>query len=348
MRRKGSAMIFAVVLVASMTTAIIATVWLTSSAVRSEHKLEDQTRTRYALEAACEQVAQDSAAGTLATLPTTKTVNVNGVSCALTITDNSSSIPHTIKVAATMTWHGVSVTDSKVIGNRKAPSPFYYALFVNNGATYTGTLTTGSAGANGDVYFNGSTVLTGLGSTVNGDFETTGTVTLGTTSVTGSYLNQASTITFPTVTATNYSTVANQTVTKGSLNGATFSTTTGSYYLIYCSTSATISGSFTGKGTVFVNGNATISGPISAANSSSRVAIIASGNLIFSSSGPHSAYFYAGGSMTLPLGGVTVSKGGLVVGSLSTLTSPITVTNDPSVWLDSTEGTKHRLPGLYP
>lgn len=341
-------MIFAVVLVASMTTAIIATVWLTSSSVRTERTLEDQTRMRYAFEAATEQVAQDSAAGTLAALPTTKTVNVNGVSCALTITDNSSSIPHTIKVAATMTWHNRTVTDSKVIGNRKAPSPFYYALFVNNGATYSGTLTTGSVGANGDVYFNGNTTLTGLGSTVNGDFETTGTVTIGTTNVTGSYINLASSVAFPSVVSTNYSSVANQTVTKGSLNGATFSTTSGAYYLIYCSTNTSISGSFSGKGTVFVNGNATISGPISVANSSSRVAIIASGSLSFTSSGPHSAYFYGGGNLTLPLGGVTVSKGGIVANALSTLTAPITTTNDPAVWMDSTEGTKHRLPGFYP
>jgi hypothetical protein len=68
----------------------------------------------------------------------------------------------------------------------------------------------------------------------------------------------------------------------------------------------------------------------------------------FTSSGPHSAYFYSGGNLTLPLTGITVTKGSLVAAGLSTLTSPITVTNDTAVWLDSTEGAKHRLPGFYP
>lgn len=348
MKRRGSAMIFAVVLVASMTTAIMATVWLTSASVRSERIYEDQVRMRYALEAVSEQIGQDYAAGTLAALPTTRTTTVNGSVCSITVTDNSGNIARTMKVTATITLHGRSITDSKIVGMRKAPSPFVYALFVNNGATYTGTLTTGSSGSNGDVYFNGNTTLTGLGSTINGDFESTGSISIGTATVTGNTLLNASAIPFPTVLNTNYSAVANQTVTAGSLNGATFSATSGNYYLIYCSrTAVTVSGTFSGKGTVFVNGNLTVNAPITVANSSSRVAIIASGSITFTHSGPHNAYFY-GSSVSLPLTGVTISKGALVVGQLSTLTAPITISNDPAVWTDLTEGTKHRLPGLFP
>ena len=347
-RQRGSAMIFAVVLVVSMTTVIGATVWLSSSLVRDERIFEDQTRMQYAIDGAVEQAAQDYTAGTLAALPTTKSVTINGVSCSLTITDNSANIPHTMSIASSATYKGKTISNTRVIGMRKAPSPFYYAMFVNGGLTSSATVTTGSSGSNGDVYANGAVSLTGTGNSIGGDLESTSTQSIGTTTVSGMQYPSASAITFPTVLASNYSSVANQTVSKGSLTGATFSSTTGAYWLIYCSSSSvSISGTFTGKGTIFVNGNATISGAITLGNSSSRVAIIASGTLSFTSSGPHSAYFY-GGTCTLPTGGITISKGALVVSSLSTTNQPITITNDNSVWLSSSEGTNHRLPGFYP
>jgi hypothetical protein len=33
---------------------------------------------------------------------------------------------------------------------------------------------------------------------------------------------------------------------------------------------------------------------------------------------------------------------------LATTNQPMTLTNDTAVWLSSTEGTNHRLPGFYP
>ena len=347
MKQRGSVMVFAIVLVTAMTSVICATVWLTSSLVKSERVYEDQVRARYAAEAITEQAAQDFTNGTM-TLPSTRTPSVTGVTSTVTATDNSSNIPHTMSVTATSTIHGHAVTVTKIVGLRKAPSPFYYAMFVNAGLTSSAAFVTGSSGINGDVYSNGAISLTGTGNTINGDLESTSTQSVGTSTITGSTYPSATAITFPTVTSTNYSAVANQTSNSGTLNGATFSTTTGAYYLLYMNNaSVSISGTFTGKGTVYVNGNATISGPITLGNSSSRVAIIASGTITFSSAGPHSAYFY-GGACTISATSLTITKGALVVASLATTTKPITITNDTSVWLSSTEGTNHRLPGFFP
>lgn len=339
-------MIFAIVLVISMTTAIVAIVYLTSTIGRDERIYEDQIRMKLAIDAVSEQIAQDYTAGTLPTLPTSRSTSVSGVTGSYTITDNSANIPHTMSIVGTASYHGRSITETKIVGMRKMPSPFYYALFVNNGLTSSAALVTGSSGTNGDVCANGDISLTGSGSTINGDLESSGTQSIGTATLTGTQVPSAATVTFPTVTPSTYSAAANQTVSKGSLNGATFSTTSGNYYLIYCSSSSvSISGTFTGYGTVFVNGNMTISGPITYGNSSTRAAFICSGTITFTSSGPYSGYFY-GGTCTLPAGGITISKGALVVSGLSTTTAPITITNDPSVWLDSTQGTKHRLPGF--
>lgn len=339
-------MIFAVVLVVSMTTAILATVYLTSSIGRDERIYEDQVRMKFAIDGASEQIAQDYASGALTVLPSSRTVNVNGVSGTYTITDNSANIPHTLSISGTVSWHGRSITEAKVVGMRKMPSPFYYALFVNGALTSSAALVTGSAGSNGDVCANGIVSLLGTGSTINGDLESSGAQTIGTTSVTGTQFPGSTAVTFPTVSAATYSAAANQTVSKGSVNGFTFGSTGGNYYLVYCSSaSVSISGTMSGYGTIFVNGNVTISGPITYANQTTRVAIIASGTITFTSSGPHSGYFY-GGACILPVGGITISKGALVVGSLTTTTAPITITSDPSVWLDSTQGTKHRLPGF--
>ena len=345
--RRGSVMIFAVILTTSLTSVVVATVWLCTSLVKDERIREDRTRMFYASEGATEQAAQDYANGTL-TLPTTRTVAVNGVSCALTITDNNANNPHTMVVQSVATYHGRTYTFTKTVGERKLPSPFYYALYVATGMTYAGNLNTGASGINGDVYVGGALTLTSLSTTINGDLESSGLLSISTASVTGTSYPSSTSIPFPTVTATNYSTVANQTTSSGSISSTSFSTTTGNYYLIYDSnTSVNISGTFTGKGTIFCKGNVTITGPVTVANSSSRVAIICAGTLTFSSGGPHSAYFYAP-TISPPLLGLTITKGGLVCNSLSTLTSPMTITNDPAVWNDSTEGTKHRLPGFFP
>jgi hypothetical protein len=349
MKRRGSAMIFAIVLVVSMTTVVVATVWLTSSLVRDERIYEDQTRMKYSIDGATEQVVQDYAAGTLVVLPSTRNTTINGVSCALTITDNSSNVPHTLSVVSTASYKGRTISETKIVGMRKTPTPFYYALFVNGGLTSSATVTTGASSANGDIYSNGAISLTGTGSTINGDLESTSTQSIGTTTITGTQYPSTTAITFPTVVSTNYSSFANQSTGSSTIGNTTFSTTTGAYYLLYGTRTSgvSIAGTFTGKGTIFVNGPVTISGPISLANSSSRVAIIANGTITFSSSGPHSAYFY-GTTCTLPTGGISITKGALVVNSLSTTNQPITITNDTSVWLSLTEGVNQRLPGLYP
>ena len=183
-KRRGSVMIFVVVLIVSLTTAILATVALTSSIGRDERIYEDRVRMGYAFEGAMEQAAQDFTAGTLSTLPSSRNVNIQGVACSLTITDNNANIPHTMLMSGTATYHGRTISESKVVGKRVAPNPFYYALFVNNGFTYTGALNTGASGANGDVYANGMVIFSGTG-TINGNLESTATVNLGTETVTG-------------------------------------------------------------------------------------------------------------------------------------------------------------------
>jgi hypothetical protein len=247
-----------------------------------------------------------------------------------------------------MTYHGRTITETRIIGMRKLPTPFCYALFLNTGMTYSGKLTTGAAAANGDVYCNGALVLTGLGSVINGDLECSAAVSLGTATVTGNQNANITPLAFPTVVNTNYSTVANLTVAGGTIGTRTFPTTASQYYLIYSSANTNINGTFTGKGTIFVNGNVTINGAVLYGNATSRVAIIAKGSITFTTSAACNGLYYAGTSCSLPLGGITITKGSIVAGSLGTLLSPMTITNDTTAWTDITEGTKHRLPGLYP
>ena len=341
-------MVFAVVLLSLVTTVLVATVWLSTSIAKDERVQEDQVRVQYAVDAAAEQVAQDCTTGALPALPTSRTVSVNGVACSLTITDNSVNVPHTIGIASSATYHARTLSRTKIIGMRKTPSPFYYSLFVGGGLTYGGTLALGASGSNGDLYAGGNLTLTGSSSVLNGNVEATGSLSAGSATITGSSYPSTAAVALPSVNSANYSGVANQTVNKSSLAGATLSPTAGAYYLIYCGNSnVSISGTFTGKGTIFASGNVTISGPIVLGNSSSRVAIIANGNISFTSSGPHSAYFYGNG-VTVPAGGITITKGALVCNSVSNSTAPISITNDTAVWLDATEGSKHRLPGFYP
>ena len=159
--------------------------------------------------------------------------------------------------------------------------PFYYAIFVNSPNSPSHTITTGTSGADGDLYANGAVNLLALSNTVNGELESTSTVTTGGLTVAGSVFENTTPLTMPSVTSTNYSTASGVTTIGTSLNGYTFTTGVTGTQLLYAPTDLSLRGSFRNKGTIFVNGDVTVINSMSYFNSSSRLTVIATGSITF-------------------------------------------------------------------
>lgn len=345
MKRRGSAMIFAVVMVVAITTSIMVTLTVTTNALRHVRRQEDITRARYALEGAMVQAVAEHGKGTYS-LPANRSYVVGGLLNSLTVTDNSSNIRRTLAFSGTVPIRGTTYSESRIMGQRLVASPFYYALFVDGTFSLNNTLTTGSGGANGDVYVKGASSLLGLGNTVNGEFETTSTLTLGTLSITGTAFEGVPALTFPTVNTTDYSTASGVTTIGSSLNGYTFNSGVTGTQLLYAPSDLFIRGTFRNKGTIFVNGDVTVSNAMSYFDSNSRLTVIALGSITFSNS-TVVGYWY-GDTCWVQASGVNISRGGLAVRSFGSLLGSITVINDPAVWNDPSEGPKMYLPGFYP
>lgn len=349
MKQRGSAMIFVLVLFSAIATVVVATLSVTTGTLATQKRLEDEVKVKLALEGMVEQAVTDYSNKTLITFPTTRTKTVSNVVCSLTISDNNATVPHTLSMAMSGALKGRTHTETRVVGARRAPSPFYYALFVNNGLLSTFTLSTGSSGENGDIYARGNLSLTGLSSTINGDVESTGSLTVSTANYSGNFWPNAPEVAFPDVVATNYSSATHTAITKTSVTtGLTFGAAGTEYPLHYRNGDLSFKGTVSGKGVLFVNGNLAISGVISYADANSCIAIIATGNIDFGLTASNTVgYMYAGNSINTPAVAVINSKGSLVAGSM-TILGPVSVTNDPRVWLDADEGRKLRLPGFWP
>jgi hypothetical protein len=349
-RQRGSAMLLVVVFLSAITTVLVAAAGLSSNALKVQTRREEAAITQSAFDGAVDQVMCDYSAGTLS-LPNTRNATIGGLTVAITVVDNNSVIPHTLKVDGTLSLNGRSYVYSRVVGARKTPSPFYYAVMTNSSTTLTFPLVTGAGSANGDVCINGSGTFILSGTTINGDLECTGTFTPGSLDIKGSLMTGLTAVPFPTPTRANYSAVATASLAGGSTVGNyTFAAAgAGMYKVLYVGGNATISGSFTGQGTVYVAGNVTISSNVTYGSAASCVAIIAEGSITVNSTATNLAgYYYCNGNFTtLGIPTKTVTRGGITCQQL-VLSGGLNVQGDPWVWNTPSEGYRLRLPGMWP
>src|SRR5204862_7489419 len=176
-------------------------------------------------------------------------VPVGSNSATLTTTDDSATIPKTLRMSSSTVVNGKTFSGIGISGQRIIPKPNYYALFVNNDLdTSSYTLVTGNSGANGDVCANGNISLSD-GSTINGDLEGSGSIHANGT-VVGNKWTTAPVVPFPTPVRANYSGAAVVTLTGNqTLAGYTFLS---AYRLVYINGNLTILGAISGTGTIYV------------------------------------------------------------------------------------------------
>jgi hypothetical protein len=337
--------LFVVAILAALTTVWMAVGTLSWQSESSEDSREAVAQAREAMAGAIDKLRCDYLAGSV-NLPATFTETIGNANVALLVSNNSASLAKSMLVSAYVTVRGKLYRWSRVVTTPITPSPFYYALMSNSNFTCTPVMTTGSGGVNGDVECNGGVTISSASSKINGDLEEVGTWSVA-GSVVGTMAGHTLPITFPTVSASNYQNAATIPTILNILSGEDF--TLAPYGVMYFSSNTNLSGAYNGIGTIFINGNATVTANMSYLLAGSRVAFIVNGNLTVSSGVTAMVgYFFVTGSVTIAGSGtLTLNPGCLAANSFS-ISSPIAVTNDPTIYNTPTEGKNMKLPGFWP
>ena len=351
-RRRGSAMLFAVVMVSLMTIGILASVQLSSSAASLQSKREAEAKARYAFDGAVQMCLTELRAATT-NVPLTKHFIVGEHDVTLNVLDNSTSVARTLFATGTLKVQGREYRFTRRLGNSLDPHPFFYALFTNSQLDPLRPMTFGSAGSLGDVMFNGGVVTRANAFVVNGDFESTTTnIPIGAT-VSGNTLRQARNVPMPAFNVNNYDPglvggLLNTVLQLlGSIVGMVFPAVE-PYRLVYRNGNLNLSGNFTGKGTIVVNGDVTITGNMTYADADSRLVVIASGKITLAAAvNSYVGYFYTPVEFVTSANAATLTRGGIAAQKL-TVAGPVTVHHDSSFWLNPSDMVKHRVPGYWP
>lgn len=352
--RRGSAMLFAVVMVSLMTIGILASVQLATSAALIQSKREAESKARYAFEGAVQLFLTDLR-NAAASVPLTKAYAVGDHTVTLNVLDNSTSVARTLFATGKLKVQGREYQFTRRLGNSLDPHPFFYSIFTNSQLDPLKAMTFGSGGSLGDVMFNGGVVVRSNPFVVNGDFEsTTSGLPVG-ASVVGNMLRGARPVPMPPFNVNNYNpglvggllnTVLQLT---GSIVGMVFPTVE-PYRLVYRTGDLSLSGNFSGKGTIVVDGNVTISGNMTYADADSRLVVLASGRITVAPSVTgYVGFFYTPTEFATSssVSWANLNKGGIAAQKL-TVASPMTIIHDPSFWYSPSDMTRHRVPGYWP
>ncbi len=282
-----------------------------------------------------------------------RTLTLNNATATVTISDGSAVVANSeYLTGTTTTTDGQTFRFVRYITAGVGATPYNFAVYSPNDMNWAGKLITGANNADGDVFCNGNINLSTVsGTTINGNISAKGTVKLSGGTVTGNTFEKANALAMPSFSALNYQSNASYVLTgpQTFTGGVTFGGMTNGHYAIdYVNGDVNFQGAISGQGVVFVNGNITFTGNCTYANSSSRVAVICTGNLTIAAGCSQAVgVFYVGGSLVVNSPDFNMTKGSIIATTIAG--GPIIrATRDNFMQTSSTEGTKLCLPGYWP
>lgn len=347
MKNRGSAFVYIVIVVASITGFILIATLFGFQARKVATLRELDARAFEAFNSVVAKIEADRARGQL-TVPSTILLELNGASCTATVTESGASLTGGALVSATV---GVRDQVFRYSSTIAAPEPsiLTYALATDGALSTSSLVSTGLLGSDGSIYATGAISLTNTLSVITGDALSGSTIGPVGLSILGLKQENVPAKTFPTLDGSAYSTAATSVRLTGTQNGYTFPTvaSTSPYPMLYVDGDLTLRGSISGVGTIYVAGNLTYSNSSSYANSSSRVAIIVSGNMSLPSYDIVGHHYVTGTTTISGSTSKSINPGSLASKSL-TISRALTVNHDLAVLDDPSEALRHRLPGYWP
>ncbi|MBS1713117.1 MAG: hypothetical protein JST30_02135 [Armatimonadetes bacterium] len=358
-KRRGSVAVLAMVMTVSTTALALALVALSGSVRTKETRLEDRRTAQDAFDGAVDTIVDRADRGVLV-LPDSLSLRIGDSEVSVDVSDATGLNIDLLGISVTTSAYAILVDASvktahgtykykRVIGRGRLSSPWYQALYLDEGLTTLRVIKTGSPGLEGDAWFNGSVTFLGLGTSFDGDLTATGLILPLTVSVSGKKTASSRPIAFPTVVPAQYSAVATTTYsTDKTFDGLVFvSPGAGAYPLIFVNGNLTIKGDITGSGVIFAT-RVTINGNVRT-GVNDHVVIITNGNMdIDPGANSIDAYLYCGNKLTIGTTGTMRSfLSGVVTKSVS-IGDNVTFSCDPYVRDNPAEAFKLKLPGFWP
>jgi hypothetical protein len=348
-KRRGSAYIFGVVMIAAATTVLLSLSQLAASARQMQRKAEIAYKARLAFDGTTNVMVSDAKIVPVM-VNTFKSTNFNGTTTNASAMNNEVAMSKSLSVTGTTIADGQSYRFSTIVGQRSDRRPFHFALYVSDPLVPSQPVITGENGAEGDVYSLGGIVLVGAGHSIGGDLESRGTITAPGVPTAGITLANSVTLGFPSVNFWEYWNARTWTNTGDTtFNGVTFVGINPCYYVF--NGDIRINGTIAGKGVIFTRGNVRVRGNMSYASATDAICIVAEGDIVVDSSVTNLVgYFYAGGTMQFDGNKttVTVSRGSIVCKSLTAPKCTVKVVHDPLIDTTPSVATTLKLPGYWP
>ncbi len=347
-KRQGSVIFCVLIMVTAITAVLLVTAEVSITATRDEARRTNKLIAREAINGAISQFLSDQELSNVS-LPFSTTITVNSLACILSVTDNSPSLAKTLKIVASASYNGLTVNETRIVGSRQKPSPFYYAIAIDKDTNLTGTVTTGSSGSNGHIYANGNLSIPAALSAINGDAEATGSIAPSSLSVTGTTWSAATQLSFPSITRSDYSGAASAILLSGNINGYTFlNLIPGSYPVAYWNGDGQLKGTIAGRGTFYFAGNLDIKGDITYLNAIARVVVICEGNLTIDNNTNFVGTYFCRGKIRMKgHKSLSVTRGNLIGGDID-CDDDLTIVSDSAFYDDPREAVKHHAPGFWP
>lgn len=341
MKRRGSAMVFVIIVVFSITSVVLVAAKL-SSASETEYvnNLQDAQFDAMA-DGSLSQLKADAYKNAVSVGTRSNTFDKGTVTTAVAA---HPTLPRAYLLTMTGRIGDRDFRRVKVVGNRVRPNPSFYGLWV--GGTYSDSAL--ATRVDGSAYFAANATISGPW-TVTKDYLNGGAATLNVgTTVGGHYLTGVRAQTMTPSSAANYT---GGTSLGNTATNLTFGPESGGYYAIFNKGTGNLTlsgGTISGKGTVYVAGNLTISGNYNYADANSRVVFIVKGRLTVNATATQIVGTYlvenridlSGVTLTVPRGNLCTS------GTINRLLCALDITQDMAFLDSQAECTKHKIPGF--
>lgn len=346
MKQRGSAFVYIVIVIASITGFILTATLFGFQARKVTTLRELDAKATEAFNSLLAKIDADKARGQLS-VPSTVSFELNGAKCTATVSDNSTEIAGSALVSATVTVRDQTYRFSTRIAAPE-PSIFAYAIATDGALSTNSLVSAGSLGTDGSIYATGAVNLTNLLNLVTGDALSASTIGPVDLNILGLKRENVPSKLFPTLDGSVYSTAATVMRAGGNMNGCAFSTVTSSspYPLLYVDGDLSLRGTLSGIGTIYVRGNLSYGGN-TGYSGGSRVVIIVEGNLTLGANDIVGTHYVSGTTTISGNSGKKIAPGNIVSRSL-TISRDLTVVNDLSIVNDPNEANRHRLPGYWP
>ncbi len=228
----------------------------------------------------------------------------------------------------------------------KFQTPFDFAVAPGTHDLSSNKLTTGSAGANGDVYGNHKVTLNSP-SAVNGDATAANTCTVA--SCTGTVAAFQPLLPWGAIDTAYYNSIADTVLTGNQTYTGLSWTFAKPYSVVYVNGNLDLNGitTITGTVTIVVNGHINVKNSLYYGDANSKVVFLCYSNNIALTTGTHFDGFYyahdSGNSTTTSVNSAGAVVNGGIAGDTITIGNTTTVIHDPD--MNFTLGTNMHLPG---